>query len=286
MTFRARGAALATALAVASAHNTPSCTELVTEAYRNILKREPDAGGLKDKVESCSEKKVWGKGSGLLEGQHWSVAGVVYEMRNSDEYQSEKLTPLLEKGGCRFCTARPSPYCNVGGLSANTDVVANCVISSKAMECCLDPPSTWGIIVITFVLVGCVGYVGGGIAYNVYANKMSPGITALPHREHWLTFAGLVADGVNFTHDRVRRSRLAHIIRKVRRAVDTKLGRQVDGQYVPIRSVPADSIARANARPPTLTTKPGEGADMSDGEGSSMFGGSSSSDSDSDNIIE
>jgi hypothetical protein len=61
------------------------CTTVVTEGYDSILNRKPDDGGLKDKVKSCEEETRWPASAGPMAGKPWSPAGMVYEMRNSEE---------------------------------------------------------------------------------------------------------------------------------------------------------------------------------------------------------
>jgi hypothetical protein len=61
------------------------CKTVVTEGYETILTRAPDDGGLKDKVESCEKKTPWPSSAGPMRGKPWSPAGMVYEMRNSEE---------------------------------------------------------------------------------------------------------------------------------------------------------------------------------------------------------
>ena len=61
------------------------CKTVVTEGYDAILTRAPDPDGLKMKVDSCEKKTPWPKTAGPMEGRPWSPAGMVYEMRTSEE---------------------------------------------------------------------------------------------------------------------------------------------------------------------------------------------------------
>lgn len=61
------------------------CKTVVTEGYNAILTRPPDDGGLKDKVESCEKQTPWPASAGPMRGRPWTPAGMVYEMRNSEE---------------------------------------------------------------------------------------------------------------------------------------------------------------------------------------------------------
>jgi hypothetical protein len=51
--------------------------EIVTRAYREVLGRDPDAGGMEGYVQGVLQK-------------HWSEADVARSLRNSDEYRNKR----------------------------------------------------------------------------------------------------------------------------------------------------------------------------------------------------
>ena len=73
-------------------------------------------------------------------------------------------------------------------------------INIYRVECTSD----WGGALLLTLLVCVIVYIGGGVGYNIKAKGVTPGLSALPHRELWINVAGLVVDGVVFTLARAK----------------------------------------------------------------------------------
>lgn len=181
------------------------CNAVATAAYKAIFDRDPDDAGLAGKVAACTAKTPWpagafgsvggGTGNGLV-GKPWTPAGVVLEFRASAEYKDKKLTPSLEKGGCRHCTAGDkSADCSVTAAPPDDESVVNCVLSVTAAECCVPVTSSWGAVALLVLFVAVALYLVGGVGWSY---KMQ-GKVAIPHLTQWQALGGLVVDGSRFT---------------------------------------------------------------------------------------
>ena len=171
-------ALLLAALCAAPASSSVDCSTIIEEGYQAILTRASDAGGLKGKVAACTAKTPWPPTSGPMAGKPWSPGGMVYEMRNAPEYDDKKLTPMQEKGGCRFCklTAKGlgGEYCTVAVLPPDDSTLLDCVLNVNAQACCAPSAFTWGWAFLLFLIVGGGLYAAGGVAYNVHTSAAPP----------------------------------------------------------------------------------------------------------------
>ena len=150
-------------------------------------------------------------------------------------YTDKKLTPMLEKGGCRHCKLDAKGlgghYCTASALPPDDEVTLNCVLKSTAAECCAPPAWGWGWTLLSVLVLGGGMYAGGGIAYNFKTNGVAPSAEALPHREHWMNILSLVQDGVAYSQRRMLQSKAAGLITKL---TGKKLGGP--GPYSPLPS--------------------------------------------------
>jgi hypothetical protein len=189
-------------------------------------------------------------------------------------------------------------YCTASALPPDDSITLGCVLKSSATECCEPSAFGWGWTFILLIFLSGGLYVGGGIAYEVKTTGATPGVEALPHREHWQNVYALVQDGVAFSKRRVLQSRAAGLITKV---TGHKFGGA--GAYSPLpkseSAAPAQRLATDGA-PGTAADTTGDGKgpaadwaaatgdekDMFGGGGSSSSSGSESGSDTDDEIIE
>ena len=137
------------------------CNAVVSAAYKAILGRDADAGGLESYAKACTAKAPWTDanfkdmaGGAALVGQPWSPAGMVLEFRASDEYKANVKSVSQEKGGCRHCAAaQKSTDCLTTEPPPEDDSVIGCVISLTAAECCMPEATAWGAVFLLTVLI-------------------------------------------------------------------------------------------------------------------------------------
>lgn len=167
-------------------------------AQATAPKCEPAKVALEYCAKACDKWRPWGTSApffvGLESGIDVPNARPGYAECACDVQFS--ASPPLDASACpaKCPGAAPGTADRCGGAPGTWS------INIYRVECTSD----WGGALLLTLLVCVIVYIGGGVGYNIKAKGVTPGLSALPHRELWINVAGLVVDGVVFTLARAK----------------------------------------------------------------------------------